>query len=167
MTIQAKNFLGVIFTILFMTNAYGDAPSPTNENKKSVGSVLFIINPAKAEIKTEYTPETMVNLIEEYRTRALNGEFVDIGINTGFIEMDVKGEKAKLTFFTSSFGALKEAMKVKVSPEGEDKKLVVKARVPFCQMRDLYKNKDKFALGGGHWRFSDEVEERLEALLDL
>ena len=156
-----------ILTTLLICPIMAGSDSVKEDNAKGVGSVLFLINPAKAEVKTDYTPETMVNLIEEYRRRALNGEFKDLGINTGFIEMDVKGEKAKLTFFTSSFGALKKAMRMKVAPEGDDDKLVVKARIPFCQMRELWTNKAEFGLSRKRWRFSNEVEDRLESLLDL
>lgn len=162
-----SRIIAFVLSLTFLLSAQADAPSNSEESDKGVGSVLFLINPAKAEVKTDYTPETMVNLIEEYRRRALNGEFTDLGINTGFIEMDVKGEKAKLTFFTSSFGALKKAMKMKVSPEGDEKKLVVKARIPFCQMRELWDNKAEFGLSRKRWRFSNEVEDRLETLLDL
>lgn len=159
--------LSLALSLVLSLSVYADDSSSLEKSDKKVGSVLFLLNPAKAEIKTGYTPETMVNLIDEYRRRALNGEFKELGINTGFIEMDVKKDKAKLTFFTSSFGALTKAMRVKVSPEGDENKLVVKARIPYCQMKNLYQNKDQFALSGKRWRFSNEVEKRLEGLLDL
>lgn len=164
---MAKSLLLFLLAFSFMVPVHADSPSNTDQSVKKIGSVLFLLNPAKAEVKTDYTPETMVNLIEEYRRRALAGEFKDLGINSGFIEMDVKGEKAKLTFFTSSFGSLKKALKMKVSPEGDFKRLVVKARVPFCQMRELWDNNKEFALSRKRWRFSNEVESRLKNLLEL
>lgn len=157
----------VLMALLCVPSVMADAPNSDSTTEKGVGSVLFLINPAKAKVKTEYTPETMVNLIDEYRRRALNGEFLSLGINTGYIEMDIKGEKAKLTFFTSAFGALKQAMKMKITPEGEEKFLEVKARVPFCQMRELYKVRDEYDFDGGRWRFSKDVERELERAIDL
>lgn len=160
----------LLLSLIFNFSLLADAPGANNEVKdKKIGSVLFLLNPAKVKVKTDYIPERLVDLVEEYRNRALDGEFLSIGINTGYIEMDVKGEKAKLTFFTSTFGKLEKAMKMKISPdgEGEEKFLKVKARIPYCQMKELYKARDEYSFDGGRWRFSKDVEKELERVIDL
>jgi hypothetical protein len=156
----------ILLSLFLSLNLYADAPA-SEDDTKSVGTVLFLLNPAKVKIQTDYTPETMVNLIDEYRTRALNGVFLGLGINTGYIEMDIKKDSAKLTFFTSRFGTLEKAMKMKISPEGEEKRLEVKARIPFCQMRELYGARDEFGFRSGRWKFSKDVERELERALEL
>ena len=159
-----KNLIVFILFSLITSVSFADAK---NKEDKTIGNVLFVLNPAKIELQTDYTSASLVDLIEEYRTRALNGEMKDLGINTGYIEMDVKGEKAKLIFFSSELGALKKALKVKIEPVGDQKQLLVKARVPFCQMRELYKSDPSFRGEDGRWRFSKEVESQLERLLAL
>lgn len=161
-----------ILLLLAFLNLTLSAPifADASENQieeKGVGSVLFLLNPAVARIQTEYTPESLVDLVEEYRARALNGEFLSLGINTGYIEMDVKGEKAKLTFFSSAFGKLEKAMKMKIGPEGEEKLLKVKARIPYCQMKELYKAREEYNFSSGRWKFSKDVERELEKAIDL
>lgn len=166
-----KKFLVFLaMSLISLTPAFADAPQGELEEKK-IGSVLFLINPAVARIQTDYTPEGLVDLVDAYRTRALNGEFLSLGINTGYIEMDIKGEKAKLTFFTSAFGKLEKAMKMKISPEregeGEEKRLKVKARIPYCQMKELYKSRGEYGFRSGRWKFSKDVERELERVIDL
>ncbi len=158
--------LTLLLSLLLSFNVFAEAPA-SEDDTKGVGSVLFLLNPAKVKLLTDYTPETMVNLIDEYRSRALNGEFLSLGINTGYIEMDIKKDKAKLTFFTSRFGELEKAMKMKISPEGEEKRLEVKARIPFCQMKELYGARDEFGFASGRWKFSKDVERELEKALEL
>lgn len=152
---------------LFMFSSLADGGSSQNEEEKGIADLLFFLNPAKVEFLTSYTPEGLTDLIEEYRVRALNGEMLELGVNTGYIEMDVKEEKAKLTFFSSRFGALKKALKVKVETVGEDKELTVKGRVPYSQMKDLYKGDPSFQGEEGRWKFSKSVESRLKRALEL
>lgn len=134
-----------------------------NEDDKGAGSVLFLVNPAKVEFVSSYTPEMLVNVVDEYRTRALDGEFLSLGINTGFIDMDVKKDTAKLTFYNSSLGELTKALKVKVSPKGEGK-LKIQARIPYCHIKELYKNS---TTENGRWKFSKRKEDQLKELLAL
>jgi hypothetical protein len=155
-----------VLSLTAFTPAFADSTQGEVE-QKGVGSVLFLLNPAVARVQTDYTPEGLVDLVNEYRMRALNGEFLSLGINTGYIEMDVKGEKAKLTFFTSAFGKLEKAMKMKISPEGEEKLLKVKARIPYCQMKELYKSRGEYGFSSGRWKFSKDVERELEKVIDL
>jgi hypothetical protein len=168
----------LIFSLIFSLNSFSqglvtewsddqffqdEVSSEVQSNDKSLRSVLFLINPAKIKFTAEYTPENLVNIIDEYRTRALSGEFLGLGINTGYIEMDVKGDKAKLVFFSSRLGALEKALKMKISPKG-DHQLKIEARVPYCHMKELYKasNKDE-----DRWGFSKQTERKLKNVLAI
>lgn len=137
--------------------------SEVQSNNKSLRSILFLLNPAKVKFTVEYTPENLVNLIDEYRTRALSGEFLPLGINTGFIEMDVKGNKAKLIFFSSRLGGLEKALKMKISPKGESQ-LKIEARVPYGHIKELYKASNK---EDKRWSFSKKTERNLKDALAI
>lgn len=137
--------------------------SEVQSEEKGIRSVLFLINPAKISFVAEYTPENLINLIDEYRTRALAGEFVNLGINTGYIEMDVKNDKAKLTFFSSRFGVLEKAMKMKISPKG-DNQLKIQAKIPYCHMKELYKASSE---NDDRWGFSKKTENVLKEVLAI
>lgn len=140
-----------------------EVSSEVRSNDKKLGSLLFLLKPAKVKFTAEYTPENLVNIIDEYRTRALSGEFLSIGINTGYIEMDIKGDKAKLIFFSSRLGALERALKMKISPKGE-RQLKIEARIPYCQIKELYKTSSR---GEKRWSFSKKTEKVLEDILAI
>lgn len=154
-----------IFASDFSTSDEAFFADTVNE-EKSVSSLVFLVKPAKIKFETRLNSESLVNLIDEYRRRALDGEFLSLGINTGFIEMDVKGDKARLTFFNSSLGELKKAMKVKISPSNGGR-VEVEARIPYCHIKELYKKESDENGDISRWKFSKNVEEEILSVLEL
>jgi len=158
-----KLFYSLLFVSFFASLSSGvlaDVGSQ-GEGEKRVGNVLFFFNPAKATIVTDYQPEKLINLINDYRDLALSGALLELGINTGYLEMDVKGSKAKVTFFSSAFGGIEKAVRLKIAPTEDGSGLEVKVKMYCNHIKELFEKSQSEGTEVGRWRFSNAIEDDL------
>ena len=127
-----------------------------NESEKGIGDWLFFLSPAKTTFQTTKKLSEVEEVIDFYKKSALNGDFLELGINTGFSQVEIKGDKITIILFKNSLGSVGEAFKLKIKPKGEDEFLEVKARAVYSHLVKLYEQ-DAGQLS--RFEFSREIED--------
>lgn len=135
------------------------------ENIKGLESLRFLFHPAKISfVIDDATSEDFLNIVNIYKRKTLLGEFLPIGVNSGHLHIKIKKESADILFFTSSYGSLKKALKMKLFPTKERNKIKVQAKLMTFHLAALFKNQAEFE---NRSQFSREIKKLMEILLEI
>jgi hypothetical protein len=157
---QIKNLLIVVLS-LSLSGRLASASPQVSENK-GIADWLFFLNPAKTTFQTQKKISDLAEVVSFYKDAALAGELLELGINTGFIEVDVRNDRATVILFRNSQGSLSEAFKLKIRPQGEEGFLEVKARAVYSHLVELFEGDEEDL---SRFEFSRKIEDLASELL--
>tara|TARA_R110002072_G_scaffold64203_5_gene159682 strand:+ start:13952 stop:14488 length:537 start_codon:yes stop_codon:yes gene_type:complete len=147
--------LAFLLTILIFTNI-----NATEVKKKGVSDWTFIFNPAKVNVKTDRDANELNGLARELINRASSGDFLEIGINTGYVEAKIKETNASLKFFKNQFGANDKALRVSINTR--DGKLYIKLKMYYKHIKHMFKKERDAGFDRNRWNYSNLMEKRIE-----
>ena len=157
----------IVTCLGFQIGAFAQDFTGTGSDEKGIADWLFFISPAKTTFQTNKRLSELTDVIAFYKDAALAGELLELGVNTGFLEVEVKDDKATVILFENRLGSLSEAFKLKIKAKGEEGFLEVKARAIYGHLVSLFdRNEEDLS----RFEFSKKIEnlaiEKLGAVED-
>lgn len=147
-------------TLTFLLTIFTTFSFAQSVQKKGIQDWTFIFNPAKVTVKTDRGVDQLNGLARELINRATDGDFLDLGINTGYVEAKIKETTASIKFFKNQFGGNDKAVKVTIRPV--DGKLRFTLKMYYKHIKYLFKKERDAGFDRNRWNFSNEMEKRME-----